>query len=199
MNKPAALIRTTLFATGMLFGGLVSAQEVAQEEAQEVTLEASQSAQEGPAKAYYRWLDGAGHIQYTDFEPVGVPSELIPLSPETAYEDAPMLSGAGEDWEPDPFNDQDQQILPIEHIGPCADARRRFSVLHAAMPVYQDRQGAFRNAWRGDSYRGERRYLDAEARSRAIGQARRDVLAQCSDPDAFAREVDAFQKEVGAN
>lgn len=199
MNKPAALIRTTLFATGMLFSGLVFSQGEVQQEARKLAPEDSQFAEEGPAQAYYRWLDGAGHIQYTDFEPVGVPSELIPLSPETANEDAPMLSSAGEDWQPDPFNDQDQQILPIEHIGPCADARRRFSVLHAAVPVYQDQQGAYRNAWRGDSYRGERSYLDAEARSRAIGQARRDVLAQCSDPDAFAREVDAFQKEVGAN
>ena len=163
------------------------------------TQAAAEEAPVGPAKAYYRWIDRDGHIQYTDFEPVGVPSELVPLTPEDTVDDAPMLSGAGDDWQPDPFHDQDQQILPIEHIGPCADARRQLAVLHASLPVYRDATGLYRNAWRGDSYRGQRQYLDAETRTAAIGAARGAVLQHCSDPEAFAREADAFRDEVSTN
>ena len=95
---------------------------------------------EGPATAYYRWIDGSGRIQYTDFEPVGVPSELIPLTPEVD-EDAPMLSVSTAETPSDPFNDQDQQVVPIEHIGPCADARRQLGILHAALPDHDVRAG----------------------------------------------------------
>ncbi len=151
----------------------------------------------GPATAYYRWIDGNGNIQYTDFEPVGVPAELIPLDPEA--DDAPVLSSAAQDRPSDPFHDQDQQVLPIEHIGPCADARRQLGILHAALPVYADESGSHRNAWRGDSYKGERRYLDAEDRTAAIARAREAVLNHCSDPEAFAREEAAFKDEVGRN
>jgi hypothetical protein len=150
---------------------------------------------EGPAQAYYRWIDSGGRIQYTDFEPIGVPSELIPLTPPD--DDAPVLTGADVGRESDPFHDQDQQILPIEHIGPCAEARRQLAILHAALPVYLDEGGAYRTAWRGDSYRGSREYLDAENRTRAIKAARNAVLENCSDPEAFAREEAAFQDEIG--
>lgn len=153
----------------------------------------------GPATAYYRWIDGEGHIQYTDFEPVGVPSELVPLTPADDETDAPMLVSAGEDRQPDPFHDQDEQILPIEHIGPCADARRQLAVLHASLPVYRDSSGLYRNAWRGDGYQGQRQYLDADNRTKAIGDARNAVLKHCSDPAAFAREADAFRDEIGTN
>ena len=153
---------------------------------------------EGPATAYYRWIDGSGRIQYTDFEPVGVPSELIPLTPEVD-EDAPMLSVSNVEAPPDPFHDQDQQVVPIEHIGPCADARRQLGILHAALPVYQDASGEYRSAWRGDSYKGDRAYLDADARTAAIARTRGTVLEHCSDPEAFAREEAAFDEEVGRN
>lgn len=154
---------------------------------------------EGPARAYYRWIDAGGRIQYTDFEPVGVPSELIPLVPADQNDDAPMLSSADNGRVSDPFHDQDQQILPIEHIGPCAEARRRLTVLHSSLPVYQDGSGVYRTAWRGDTYRGKRAYLDAESRTAAIGAARSAVLEHCSDPEAFAREEEAFREEIGRN
>lgn len=156
---------------------------------------------EGPARAYYRWIDSGGRIQYTDFEPVGVPSELIPLTPADADDDAPLLiSAEGSDARvSDPFHDQDAQILPIEHIGPCAEARRTLTVLHSSLPVYRDQSGGYHTAWRGDRYRGSRDYLDAGGRTDAIGAARGDVLTHCSDPEAFAREEAAFRDEVNRN
>ena len=165
----------------------------------EPTVLTGTDAPEGPADAYYRWIDDEGRIQYTDFEPVGIPSELIPLTPTEADSEAPMLISAEEGPESDPFHDQDQQILPIEHIGPCADARRRLAVLHSALPVYLDESGGYRTAWRGDTYRGDREYLDAEGRTRAIGAARSAVLEHCSDPEAFAREEAAFREELEQN
>lgn len=181
-----------------LIGGLLVglAGTASAEQAPELTGEAAATV-EGPATAYYRWIDGSGRIQYTDFEPVGVPAQRISLEPEA--DDSPMLSGAGQDRPSDPFHDQDQQILPIEHIGPCADARRQLSILHAALPVYADASGEYRNAWRGDNYDGERHYLDADARTDAITTVRRTVLEHCSDPEAFAREEAAFQEKVGRN
>ena len=150
----------------------------------------------GRPRAYYRWIDADGRIQYTDFEPIGVPSELIPLTPADEDDDAPMLVRADGGKQSDPFHDQDQQILPIEHIGPCAEARRRLTVLHSALPVYRDTSGGYHTAWRGDSYRGTRHYLDADSRTRAIGDARNAVLEHCSDPEAFAREEAAFREEI---
>ncbi len=184
----------------MLAIALIGVSAGAAENAPELTADASASdtpyAEEGPATAYYRWIDGSGRIQYTDFEPVGVPAEYIPLNPQA--DDAPVLSSATHDQSSDPFHDQDQQILPIEHIGPCADARRQLSILHTALPVYAGESGAYRSAWRGDTYKGERVYLDAEARTRAIATVRNRVLEHCSDPDAFAREEAAFKAEISA-
>lgn len=148
---------------------------------------------------YYRWIDAQGHVQYTDFEPVGLPAERVPLAPPEADVDTPMLARPGDDWQPDPFHDQDEQILPIAHIGPCADARQQLAVLHAALPVYEDEAGEYRAAWRGDAYRGPRAYLDAETRTEAIGLARAAVRNACSDPQAFEQEVRAYQNEVRDN
>ena len=155
-----------------LISALLTVQLWAAEPADPPELSASGSAgadNEGPATAYYRWIDSNGTIQYTDFEPVGVSAERIPLDLEA--DDAPMLSSATEDQPADTFTDQDQQILPIEHIGPCADARRQLAILHSAQP----------------------------ARTDAIKVARDQVLAQCSDPEAFAREEAAFQEQIQSN
>jgi len=188
----AATIASLLIST-MVFS---SPPTMAAEETTELT---NPAAMEGPARAYYRWIDESGRIQYTDFEPIGVPAELIPLTPPEDEADAPPLVRADGSTTSDPFHDQDQQILPIEHVGPCADARRQLTVLHAALPVYLDERGLYRNAWRGDSYRGDRNYLDAESRNRAISDARTAVLTHCSDPDAFAREEEAFRESAGGN
>jgi len=161
-----------------------------------LTEEPGTASPEGPADAYYRWIDDAGRVQYTDFEPVGIPAQRIPLTPPPE-EDAPVISSAGQDRQPDPFHDQDAQILPMEHIGPCADARAQLTVLYAAVPVYRDDHGQYRAAWRGDDYRGERTWLDADERTAAITRARNSVLTHCSDPAAFEREVEAFDAEVG--
>lgn len=152
------------------------------------------------ANAYYRWIDRQGRVQYTDFEPVGIPSQLVELDPDAAaaVASAPVLQGADHEWQPDPFHDQDQQILPIEHIGPCADARQQLAVLYTDLPVYRGENGAYRSAWRGDSYRGSRTYLEDEEREQAISKARSTVLNNCSDPKAFENEVNAFKEQMKA-
>ncbi len=166
------------------------------EEVVTLTAEADAGAAEGPAEAYYRWIDGEGRVQYTDFEPVGIPAQRISLTPSDE-DQAPAITSAGEDGKSDPFHDQDAQILPIEHIGPCADARQQLAVLYAAVPVYRDDEGQYRAAWRGDTYRGERQWLDADDRTAAISRARAAVLHHCSDPKAVEREIEAFDSEVG--
>jgi hypothetical protein len=187
----------TLIIALLLICSTLASPTIAATDAPELSAEAA-TASEGPATAYYRWIDGDGRIQYTDFEPVGVPAERIALDLEADDADAPVLSNAAQDRPSDPFHDQDQQILPIEHIGPCADARRQLAILHATLPVYIDESGEHRNAWRGDTYRGGRHYLDAEARTAAVAAVRGTVLEHCSDPDAFAREEAAF-KEMSEN
>lgn len=192
---PVPILIAALVAVALIGGSLTRAAAAA-ENTPELTGDALAD-DEGPATAYYRWIDANGRVQYTDFEPIGVPAERIPL--DLQDEDAPVLSSAAHDQPSDPFHDQDQQLLPIEHIGPCADARRRLSILHAALPVYISESGEYRNAWRGDTYKGKRVYLDAEARTEAIAAARNAVLEQCSDPEAFAREQAAFKEKMGRN
>lgn len=153
------------------------------------------TAGESVDNVYFRWIDQQGRVQYTDFEPVGIPSQRIELDEEDA--DATlMLESAEVGLQPDSFHDQDDQILPIEHIGPCADARQQLTVLHSELPVYVSASGEFRNAWRGDTYRGERLFLEAEERMAAIASARTQVLNVCSDPDAFQQEEKAFKDKV---
>jgi hypothetical protein len=151
---------------------------------------------ENADNAYYRWIDRQGRVQYTDFEPVGIPSQRIELTEEDAGDTTLMLESAEVELRPDSFHDQDDQILPIEHIGPCADARQQLAVLHSELPVYVAASGEFRNAWRGDTYRGERVFLEAEERMAAIAGARTQVLNVCSDPDAFQEEEQAFKDKV---
>ena len=147
------------------------------------------------ATALYRWIDSDGQVQYTDFEPDGVPSQRIETALENGDSEAPVLE-VGEQWQPDAFHDQDGQILPIEHIGPCADARQQLAVLHTGLPIYSSADDGYRAAWRGDRYRGERDYLSDEERQTAMVAARNAVLEACSDADAFAAEVQAFKQTL---
>jgi hypothetical protein len=177
----------TIFLTLLGLTGLAQAAELTNESAAGTTAPV-----EG---AYYRWIDASGRVQYSDFEPEGVSSERVELAPEPAEAGTMILEAAGEGAS-DAFRDQDDQILPIEHIGPCADARRHLAILHSSLPVYRTDSGAYRNAWRGDTYQGERRYLDADERMSAITDARAEVLSACSDPEAFEREIEAFRARV---
>jgi len=165
----------------------------------EETLLTGDARQEVPVEnVYYRWIDSDGRVQYTDFEPIGVSSQRVELKPEEeAVQNQMMLRSADNDRQSDSFHDQDDQILPIEHIGPCANARQQLTVLHSELPVYVSEQGNYRTAWRGDAYRGERVFLVEEERQAAIDTARAAVLGNCSDPAAFEEEVDAFRKSVG--
>lgn len=184
--------RAILVLAAALLGAQISAARAA-DPAVELT------AAEAPApeeNVYYRWIDERGQVQYTDFEPIGIPAERQVLEPESASGDEALLAPAGHEFRPDPFHDQDGQILPIEHVGPCADARRQLAVLYSGLPVYADAAGRFQTAWRGDPYRGERRYLADEERDVAIAAARAGVLEHCSDPAAFEAEVRAFRTQV---
>lgn len=196
-GRSASRDRQLLCAAVALWAAcLLTQQSALAQEAGTLAAGPDTGAPEGPAVAYYRWIDSQGRVQYTDFEPVGIPAQRIPLAPPAA-DDAPVIVRAGEDRKPDPFYDQEAQILPIEHIGPCADARQQLTVLYATVPVYQDNRGQFRAAWRGDGYRGDRHWLDADDRTAAIARARDAVLQHCSDPTAFEQEVQAFESEVG--
>ncbi len=149
---------------------------------------------------YYRWIDQNGRVQYTDFEPAGVPSQRVEMkSAAETDSETPILQAGEHDRKPDSFHDQDAQILPIEHIGPCANARQQLAVLHTGLPVYLTTGGGYRPAWRGDRYRGERRYLSDEERQSAISSARIGVLESCSDPEAFQEEVRSFKQAVESN
>lgn len=184
----------TAFVAVVLLGVAASASaQTTLENADATAADADATAAE--VNAYYRWIDQHGRIQYTDFEPVGIPFERIELQPADAAPGTSMLISAEED-PADPFLDQAEQILPIEHIGPCANARQQLTVLHSKLPVYEASGGLFRTAWRGDSYRGERRYLEAEERQAAIVSAQSAVLKHCSDPAAFDAEVDAFKAQL---
>ena len=163
MKRTVSNLHTCAAGAIVLWTLLWGAGAVAETPSIDASAETAAQAPEGPATAYYRWIDDEGRVQYTDFEPVGIPSQLIPLA-AASEDDAPAISRADGDRPPDPFHDQDQQILPIEHIGPCADARARLAVLHADVPVYRTETGQYRAAWRGDTYRGERTWLDAEER-----------------------------------
>ena len=148
---------------------------------------------------FYRWIDQHGQVQYTDYEPAGVSSQRVEMQAAAGADsdlDAPVLQRGEEVWQPDPFHDQDDQILPIEHIGPCANARQQLTVLHTELPVYEATDGAYRPAWRGDSYRGERQYLSDEERQSAISDAQTGVLKACSDPEAFQEEVRTFKQAI---
>jgi hypothetical protein len=148
---------------------------------------------------FYRWIDQHGQVQYTDYEPAGVSSQRVEMqatSDGNSELDAPVLQRGEDVWQPDPFHDQDDQILPIEHIGPCANARQQLTVLHTELPVYEATDGVYRPAWRGDSYRGQRQYLSDEERQSAISDARTSVLDACSDPEAFQEEVRTFKQSI---
>lgn len=161
----------------------------------ELSNESATATAEPEQHVYYRWIDHAGSVHYTDFEPVGIPSQRLELDAPDDGEAINVIRSES-DRTPDAFHDQDDQILPIEHVGPCADARRQLTVLHSRLPVYRDASGAFRTAWRGDSYRGERRYLETEERAAAIAAARRRVRETCSDPAAFDAEVETFRSRI---
>ena len=196
------------FPLGILLGVLTGAPTDALAETLDVpVLEApvqgasGSEAQETEPGIYYRWIDQHGHVQYTDFEPLGTPSQRVELAaPDADSTDTPLRSASNvrptDFSDSDSFHDQDQQILPIEHIGPCADARQQLAVLYTELPVYRDAGGELRTAWRGDSYRGRRAYLEAEQRQAAIAATRTQLLAVCSDPKAFESEVDAFKDQL---
>ena len=204
------LITMTLLLSiiGAVIGALIGAPSGALAETLDAplldvpVLEAQEpEARETEPGIYYRWIDQHGHVQYTDFEPLGTPAQRTELpAADVDPTDMPLRSASNarpSDFsDSDSFHDQDQQILPIEHIGPCADARQQLAVLYTDLPVYREAGGELRTAWRGDSYRGQRAYLDAEQRQTAISATRTQLLAVCSDPKAFETEVDAFKDQL---
>ena len=156
-------------------------------------LEVPQSGDGEPPAApttYYRWVDRNGQVQYTDFEPEGIPSEPLDLTPDESNL-PPGISVQTDSPGLDAVDRQDNQIVPIEQIGPCGDARAQLALLHSRGPVYLD----------GDVYRplpqdARRAPLDDEARGQAIRAAQQGVLTHCGDPAAIEQEREAFREAM---
>jgi hypothetical protein len=73
----------------------------------------------------------------------------------------------------------------------CRAARRDLAVLEQSWPVYRDQGGRLRYLWDRDPYRGVRRYLDDEGRSRAVAAARQTLARDCAAPDDAAAQAAA--------
>jgi len=73
----------------------------------------------------------------------------------------------------------------------CRAARRDLAVLEQSWPVYRDQGGRLRYLWDRDPYRGVRRYLDDEARTRAVAAARQTLARDCATPEDAAAQAAA--------
>jgi hypothetical protein len=109
----SVMIRTTLLHAGahlwliLLTPGAIAAESAAMDAGaagpsltrQEATTadpatDAEPEAAPSPS-VVYRWRNRHGELQYTDFEPEGIPSQRIELDPAAGWEGAPLLERAG--------------------------------------------------------------------------------------------------------
>lgn len=66
--------------------------------------------------------------------------------------------------------------------GRCSDAKKRISLLNTQVPIYIDDQGNYRPRWSGDSYKGERQYIDDDARKAELERMQAQVEKYCASP-----------------
>lgn len=78
----------------------------------------------------------------------------------------------------------------------CEQGRTDLAILRQKIPLYLDNNEQYRLNWAGDTYTGERNYLDDADRETAIEKAEKVIGEYCSDPDD--REAQAMARKKWA-
>jgi len=158
------------------------------------------------ATEVYRSVDEDGNVQFSDEPPDGVESEVIELK-TTKPPSSPSVIGRPRTNQPtgsglDPAAAEreaarlellaNQQLAALERR--CNEARVALEVLHQGMPVYRVGDGEFRAAWKGDTFKGTRTYLDDATRSKEIDAALRKLVMNCENPLDMEEQYKASSK-----
>lgn len=145
----------------------------------------------------YKWVDKDGTIHYSDHPPQDAQSETLEIE-STDVSNRPggnerqerILKQIGGETE---SSTEDKRVeFTVEDTRNdvrfvreqrCLEARKEFEVLQEQMPVYRDEEGHLRAHWRGDTYRGQREYVEDAMRPAEVERAVREIVRNCEHPD----------------
>ena len=138
----------------------------------------------------YTYTDADGNMVFTDEPPAEVESRIVELPPYGPPSTPTPIGrvrrpSISEQESGDPEQERIKSLVQEQesaHERRCTEARVALEVLHQGMPVYSVRDGEYRAAWEGDTYEGNRAYLDEEQRANAIDGQLRKLARNCSDP-----------------
>lgn len=155
----------------------------------------------------HKWIDKDGRTHFGDRPPEGVltePLEVahppVPTAPQPAA-GTPVEATAPDNPPPGPAvpdtrGPEAQARNARELQQECRAARRALEVLAQRMPVYRDAGGTLRAKWRGDTYRGERRYLDDNARAIEQDRTLQSIAGSCANPQSQREQQVAHDEFV---
>jgi len=138
----------------------------------------------------YKWVDSDGGVHFTDERPPDKGSivELdVPAAAATPDEGEirrldlvrrVQLEAKQEAGERQKQRESAQPSVNQYSSG-CKSARHRWYALTQEIPVYWTDQLTVRAAWYGDTYTGNREYIDDAERATLVEQAAKDIVVYC--------------------
>ncbi|MEZ5553190.1 MAG: DUF4124 domain-containing protein [Pseudomonadales bacterium] len=140
----------------------------------------------------YRWVDEQGNVHFSDKAPAGNRADTIvvepPQVPETPDEgELRRLQLIRDAQAADRYQADLTAASPSAEDGSaraeaCYQTRAQYFWLQREAPVYRDASGAYRSAWRNETYQGERQYLADAERAAAREDIRQQLLEVCDNP-----------------
>ncbi|HEY5703261.1 MAG TPA: DUF4124 domain-containing protein [Gammaproteobacteria bacterium] len=143
----------------------------------------------------YKWTDKDGNIYFGDKPPQDVESEHIQVKPkavpaqpdegelrrlrqlEQAERDATRRIESQRARTAAERREKQEDLAQKQR---CSEARQQLHELQQQLPVYRIEGGKFHAAWWGDSYEGEREYIDDATRTTEIKRMRQLIAKNCN-------------------
>lgn len=169
---------------------------------------------------FYKWVDDQGRTHYSDERPKNeqievkkirvrtttnaqdaTDNETENLSQTAARDDTDNTEKTLADTQADSdANETQQKLTAIDTAKQqrCEQARTELLILNKDIPVYLDDTEQYRLNWAGDTYTGERSYLDDEERETARNKAKEAVAEFCQKPSDEKAQAIARKKWIYA-
>jgi hypothetical protein len=152
----------------------------------------------------YKWVDEGGRVHYSDSQPPDAECEKIEIKQErndncTDIAERKRRLDEAEKAADRRIDERRKRLAAVQagreaHLAKqekCFDARKQLVVLQMQMPVYRDMDGNIRAAWKYDTYKGEREYLDDAARTAEIANTKKLITTLCQHPDDTVARANA--------
>jgi hypothetical protein len=160
--------------------------------------------------AIYKWVDAEGNVHFGDAPPRGQQAEPVAVEvprhghPDEGERRRLELLQEAEQAVRERLAARERQAAEqdaaatarAQRQDECLSARIRLELLRDQRPLYWDDQGALRGAWKYDTYKGPRSYLNYQERAVELARAQARVEEVCDHPDDADEQAAARRQWV---